>query len=92
MAAMQNQMMLTMQQMMANMQQMAQANQAPPHPPPPRPEDAHRRFMMTQPPVFKHVVEPMDVDDWLQTIESKLEIAHCEGRDKVLYASHQLQG
>lgn len=34
----------------------------------------------------------MDADDWLQTIESKLEIAHCEGRDRVLYAAHKLQG
>jgi hypothetical protein len=63
MAAMQNQMMLMMQQMMANMQQMAQAKQAPPHPLPPHLEDALRRFMMTQPLVFKHAVEPMDADD-----------------------------
>jgi hypothetical protein len=48
--------------------------------------------MMTQPPIFKHAVEPMDADDWLQTIGDKLEIAHCEGHDKVLYAAHQLQG
>jgi hypothetical protein len=48
--------------------------------------------MMTQPPIFKHAVEPMDADDWLQAIESKLEIAHCVGRDRVLYAAHQLQG
>ncbi|XP_066398383.1 uncharacterized protein [Miscanthus floridulus] len=34
----------------------------------------------------------MDADDWLQTIESKLEIAHCVGHDRVLYAAHQLQG
>jgi hypothetical protein len=34
----------------------------------------------------------MDADDWLQTIGDKLEIAHCEGHDKVLYAAHQLQG
>jgi hypothetical protein len=44
--------------------------------------------MMTSPLVFKHAVELMDADDWLQTIERKFEIAHCEGRDKVLYASH----
>lgn len=43
---------------------------------------------MTQPPIFRHAIEPMDADDWLQTIESKLEIAPCEGRDRVLYAAH----
>jgi len=48
--------------------------------------------MMTQPPIFKHAVEPMDADDWLQTIESKLEIAHCVGHDRVLYVAQQLQG
>lgn len=46
---------------------------------------------MTQPPIFKHAVEPMDANDWLQAIECKLEIAHCVGRDRVLYATHQLQ-
>jgi len=45
---------------------------------------------MTQPPIFKHAVEPMDADDWLQTIESKLEIAHYVGHDRVLYVAHQL--
>lgn len=92
MMAMQNQMMQTMAQMVANMQQMAQANHVAPPLPPPRQDDALRRFMMTQPPIFKHAVEPMDAEDWLQIIESKLEIAYCEGRDRVLYAAHQLQG
>ena len=34
----------------------------------------------------------MDANDWLATIESKLEVARCEGRDRVLFAAHQLQG
>ncbi|WVZ96333.1 hypothetical protein U9M48_041988 [Paspalum notatum var. saurae] len=34
----------------------------------------------------------MEADDWLRTIESKLDISHCEGHDRVLFAAHQLQG
>ena len=64
MVAMQNQMMQTMAQMMTALQQMAQPNPAP-LPPPPSQKDTLRRIMMTQPPIFKHAVEPMDADDWL---------------------------
>jgi len=48
---------------------MAQPNLAP-LPPPPRQEDTLRRFKRTKPSIFKNVVEPMDIDDWLHTIES----------------------
>ncbi|XP_062201998.1 uncharacterized protein LOC133904517 [Phragmites australis] len=34
----------------------------------------------------------MEADDWLRTIDSKLQIAQCNGREKVLFASHQLSG
>ena len=34
----------------------------------------------------------MEVDDWLKTIESNLQIAQCPGREEVLFASHQLIG
>jgi hypothetical protein len=34
----------------------------------------------------------MDADDWLKTIEKKLHVVHCNNRDKVLFASHQLEG
>jgi hypothetical protein len=32
----------------------------------------------------------MDVDDWLKTIEKKLQVVQCNNREKVLFASHQL--
>jgi hypothetical protein len=32
----------------------------------------------------------MDVDDWLKSIENKLEVVECNNREKVLLASHQL--
>jgi hypothetical protein len=34
----------------------------------------------------------MDVDDWLKTIEKKLQVAQCNNREKVLFALHQLEG
>jgi hypothetical protein len=37
-------------------------------------------------------MDPMDVDDWLKSIEKKLQMVQCNNRDKVLLASHQLSG
>jgi hypothetical protein len=34
----------------------------------------------------------MDADDWLKTIEKKLHVVQCNNREKVLFASHQLEG
>ena len=34
----------------------------------------------------------MDEDDWLRTIEKKLEIARTEENDKVPFATHYLEG
>jgi hypothetical protein len=34
----------------------------------------------------------MDADDWLKSIEKKLQVIQCGNRDKVLLASHQLVG
>jgi hypothetical protein len=34
----------------------------------------------------------MDADDWLKTIEKKLQVVHCNNREKVLFASHELVG
>jgi hypothetical protein len=32
----------------------------------------------------------MDADDWLMTVEKKLQVVQCNNREKVLLASHQL--
>jgi hypothetical protein len=32
----------------------------------------------------------MDADDWLKSIEKKLQVVQCNNREKVLLASHQL--
>jgi hypothetical protein len=34
----------------------------------------------------------MDVDDWLKTIEKKLHVVQCSNWERVLFASHQLEG
>jgi hypothetical protein len=34
----------------------------------------------------------MDTDDWLKTMEKKLQVVQCNNREKVLFALHQLVG
>jgi hypothetical protein len=34
----------------------------------------------------------MDANDWLKTIEKKLQVVQCNNREKILFASHQLEG
>jgi hypothetical protein len=85
---MQAQMLQTIQQTMANMQQ-AQGHQLAPQP---QQRDKLGEFQWTKPPSFSHSVEPMDADDWLKTIEKKLQAVQCNNREKVLFASHQLVG
>jgi hypothetical protein len=85
---MQAQMLQTMQQTMTNMQQ-AQGHQ-----PAPQPQQCDKlgEFQRTRPSTFSHSIEPMDVDNWLKTIEKKLQVVQCNNREKVLFASHQLEG
>ena len=49
-------------------------------------------FQRTKPPSFSQVVDPLEADDWLRTIEKKLEIARTEEADKVPFATHYLEG
>jgi cobalamin biosynthesis protein CbiD len=37
-------------------------------------------------------MEPMDADDWLKSIENKLQVVQCNNHEKVMLASHQLSG
>jgi hypothetical protein len=37
-------------------------------------------------------MEPMDVDDWLKTVQRKLQVVQCNNRENVLLALHQLIG
>jgi hypothetical protein len=65
---MQAQMLQTMQKTMVNMQN------AQPQASPPPPRDRLGDFQHTKPHTFSHSVEPMDTDDWLKTIERKLQV------------------
>jgi hypothetical protein len=47
----------------------------------------HREFMSHCPPVFTHVVDPLDADDWLKTVGEMLTTAQCDDREKVLFAA-----
>ena len=51
-----------------------------------------KNFQNTNPPMFTKSEEPLDADDWLQTIENNLEVAGVEANEKVLFASHYLSG
>jgi hypothetical protein len=86
MLAMQAQMLQTIQQTMVNMQ----AAQPQASPPPLR--DRLGDFQRTKLSIFSHVVEPMDADDWLKSVEKKLQVVQCNNHEKVLLASHQLSG
>jgi hypothetical protein len=37
-------------------------------------------------------MDPMDVEDWLKSVQKKLEMAQCSDREKVMFAAHQLFG
>jgi hypothetical protein len=79
---MQAQMLQTMQQTMVNIQN-AQ-HQALPPPLRVRLGD----FQHTKPPTFSHSFKPMDANDWLKSIEKKLQVVQCNNQERVLLALH----
>jgi hypothetical protein len=52
------------------------------------PRDRLGDFQRTKPPTFSHAVEPMDADDWIKSVEKKLQVVQCNNCEKVLLASH----
>jgi hypothetical protein len=56
------------------------------------PHDKRGEFLKGHPPVFTHAANPLEADDWLCAVEKQLNIAQCDDRQKVLFASGQLQG
>ncbi|KAK1613301.1 hypothetical protein QYE76_036974 [Lolium multiflorum] len=56
------------------------------------PRSKLKNFQNTNPPVFSKTEEPLDADDWLQTMENNLEVAGVEENEKVLFATHYLAG
>jgi hypothetical protein len=49
-------------------------------------------FLATQPQTFTEAGEPLEVDHWLHTIESKFELLNCTENQKTLFAAQQLLG
>jgi hypothetical protein len=64
--AVQAQMLQTMQQTLVNLHAQPQV------PPPPR--DRLEDFQRTKPPTFSYSMDPMDADDWLKSVEKKLQV------------------
>jgi hypothetical protein len=44
-------------------------------PPPPPPQSRLGKFLRTRPTTFSQAKDPMEAEDWLKSIEKKLEIA-----------------
>jgi hypothetical protein len=44
-------------------------------------------FLTTHPSDFSRARDPLDVDDWLHTTESKFRLLHCTEYQKTLYAT-----
>src|SRR3954465_3932391 len=78
-----------------NMQNNNNNTNAPPPPPPPPPlpqQDRLTRFLRLNPPTFTSSGEPIIADDWLCTINKKLDPVQAIGADRVRYVAHQLEG
>src|ERR1044071_5677299 len=45
-------------------------------------------FILLKPPVFRCSSEPLDADDWLRSLDRKLETAHVAPSDCVLFVSY----
>ena len=49
-------------------------------------------FLDTKPPIFKEAEEPLQADEWLNTLEQKFCLVRLTEVLKTEYASHQLHG
>jgi hypothetical protein len=49
-------------------------------------------FMDTRPPIFKEATEPLDAEEWINTIEDKFRVLRLTKVLKTEYVAHQLQG
>src|SRR3954464_14209399 len=49
-------------------------------------------FILLKPPVFRCSSEPLEADDWLCSIERKLDTAHVAPDDRVVFAVYFLEG
>jgi hypothetical protein len=59
--------------------------------PSPPPQSRLGKFLRTHPSTFSQVKDHNDVEDWLKSVEKKLEIAQCSDHE-ILFVAHQLFG
>jgi hypothetical protein len=50
-----------------------------------------KEFMDTRPPIFKKATEPLDAEEWINTMEDKFRVLRMTLL-KIEYVAHQLQG
>jgi hypothetical protein len=55
-------------------------------------DSSYSDFLVSHPPVFADATDPLEMDSWLRTLESKFELLHCIEYQKTLYAAQQLRG
>ena len=58
----------------------------------PNQHSTFKEFLDTKPPIFKVAEEPLQTNEWLNTIEQKFCLLRVTEHQKADYASHQLQG
>jgi hypothetical protein len=49
-------------------------------------------FIDTKPPIFKEAAEPLEANEWINTMEQKFHFLRLTETLKIEYAAHQLQG
>jgi len=49
-------------------------------------------FQDTKPPLFKEAVEPLEADEWMNTLKQKFRLLRVTEELKAEYAAHQLEG
>jgi hypothetical protein len=48
--------------------------------------------MDTRPPIFKEAIEPVDAEEWINTMEDKFRVLRLTEVLKIEYTAYQLQG
>jgi hypothetical protein len=57
-----------------------------------QPRSSYVEFLATHPPTFTEASEPLEVDHWLHTFESKFNLLNCTENQRTLFAAQQLLG
>jgi hypothetical protein len=55
-------------------------------------QDRLTRFLRLNPPSFSRSYKPIAADDWLRTINKKLDTIEAQEVERVRFAAHQLEG